>query len=69
MKKWDTLFVYLNPDKHDSVENISEINILYKESTSKLIFVSYSSTVQLFVNSGKNWWLCLFNNTCSQIFM
>ena len=69
MKKWNKLCVYLNPDKHDSVEDISGINILYKESTSKLIFDSYSSTVQLFVNSGKNWWLCLFNNTYSQIFM
>ena len=42
MKK-NVLFVSLNPEKNDSVEDISGINMLYKESTSKLIFDSYSS--------------------------
>ena len=43
MKDRNTLFVYLNPEKDDYVENISGINMLYKESTSKLVFDSYSS--------------------------
>lgn len=53
MKKGKALFVYLNPKKDDSVEDISGINMLYKESTSKLIFDSYSSLAQSFVNGGK----------------
>ena len=52
MKKGNALFVYLNPKKHDSVENISGINMLYKESTSQLIFDSYRSLVRSFVNEG-----------------
>ena len=32
-------FIYLNPQKDDSIEDISGLNTLYKESTSKLIFI------------------------------
>ena len=54
MKEEKALFVYLNPEKDDSVEDISGINMLYKDSTSKLIFDSYSSLAQSFVNGGKH---------------
>ena len=53
MKKGNVLFVYSNSEKDDSVEDISGINMLYKESTSKLIFDSYSSLAQSFINGGK----------------
>ena len=43
MKRSNTLFIYLSPEKDDSIEDISGLNTLYKESTSKLIFDSYSS--------------------------
>ena len=46
IKKWNTLFVSLNPERDDSVENISGSNMLYKESTLKLIFDSYCSLAQ-----------------------
>ena len=46
MKKGNALFAYLNPEMDDSVEDISEINMLYKESTSTLIFHSYSYLAQ-----------------------
>ena len=49
MKDRNTLFVYLNPKKDDYVEDIYGINMLYKESTSKLVFDSYSSLVQSFI--------------------
>ena len=48
------LIINLNPKKHDSVENISGIDIFYEDSTSKLIFDSYSSLAQSFVNCRKN---------------
>ena len=41
------------PEKDDSIDDISGLNTLYKESTSKLIFDSYSSLAQSFVNGGK----------------
>ena len=46
MKKGNTLFVYYNPEKIDSVQDISGINLLYNDSTSKLIFHTYSSLAQ-----------------------
>ena len=62
MKKGNILFVYLNPEKDDSVQNISGINMIYKDSTSKFISDSYNFLAQSFVNGGKNWWLCLLDN-------
>ena len=53
MKQSNTLFIYLSPEKDDSIEDISGLNLLYKESTSKLIFDSYSSLAQSFVDGGK----------------
>ena len=49
MKDRNTLLVYLNPEKDNYVEAISGINMLYKESTSKLVFDSYSSLAQSFI--------------------
>ena len=46
MKEWNTLFDYLNSEKDDSVEDISGINMLYKESASKLVSDSYSFLAQ-----------------------
>ena len=54
MKKGNALFIYLNPEKDDSVEDIYGIDMLYKESTSKLIFDSYSFLTHSFSNGGKN---------------
>ena len=54
MKQSNTLFIYLSPEKDDYLEDISGLKTLYKEPTSKLIFDSYSSLVQSFVNSGKH---------------
>ena len=54
IKEGNTLFVCLDPEKDDSVEDNSRINMLYKESTSKLIFDSFSSLAQSFVNGGEN---------------
>jgi len=58
MRKYDvnnnTLFVYLNHEKGDSIGDIPGLNTIYKEPTSKFIFDSYSSLVQSFVNSGKH---------------
>ena len=45
MKQAHILFVYLNREKDDSIEDISGLKTLYKESTSKLLFDSYSSLV------------------------
>ena len=42
MKQANTLFIYLNPENDNSIEDISGLNTLYKESISKLIFDSYS---------------------------
>ena len=53
MKQADTLFIYLNPEKGDSIEDISGLKTLYKESNPKLIFDSYSSLAQSFVDRGK----------------
>ena len=52
-KQANTLFICLNPEKDDSTEDISGLNTLYKESTSNLVFDSYSSLAQLFVDCGK----------------
>ena len=54
MKNDNILFVYLNPEKDDNIGDIPGLNTLYKESTSKLIFDTYSSLVQSFVNGGKH---------------
>ena len=54
MKNNNTLFVYSNPDKDDSIGDIPGLNTLYKESTSKLIFDYYSSLAKYFVNGGKH---------------
>ena len=53
MKEANTFFIYLIPEKDDFKEEISGLNTLYKESTSKLSFYSYSSLTQSFVNGGK----------------
>ena len=39
MNNNNPLFFYLNPEKDDSIGNIPGLNTLYKESTSKLIFL------------------------------
>ena len=54
MKEANTLFVNLNPEKDDSIEDISGLNTLIKESTSKLVFDSYSFLTQSFINGGEN---------------
>ena len=54
MKKGNASFIYLNPENDDSVEDIYGIDMLYKESTSKLIFDSYSFLTHSFSNGGKN---------------
>ena len=54
MKNDDTLFVYLKPEKDDSIGDIPGLNTLYKESTTKLIFDAYSSLAKSFVNGGKH---------------
>ena len=53
MKQANTLFINLNPEKDDSIEDISGLNTLYKDLTSTLIFDSYSSLAQSFVDGGK----------------
>ena len=53
MKQANTLFIYLNPEKDDSIEDISGLNTLNEDSTSKLIFDSYSFLAQSFVDGGK----------------
>ena len=53
MKQANTLFIYLNPEKDDVIEDISRLNTLYKESTSKLIFDSYSFLAKSFIDGGK----------------
>ena len=53
MKNNNFLFVYLNPEKDNSIGDIPGLNTLYKESTNKLIFDCYSSLAQSFVNGGK----------------
>ena len=53
MKHANALFIYLSPEKDDSIEDISGLNLLYKESTSKLIFDSYSYLAQSLVNGWK----------------
>ena len=50
----NTLFVYLNPDKGDSIEFIPGLNTLYKVPTSKLMIDFYSSLAQSLVNDGKH---------------
>ena len=54
MKNDNTLFVYLNPEKDNFIGTIPGLNTLYKETTSKLIFDSYSSLAKYFVNGGKH---------------
>ena len=54
MKKGNALIVYLNPEKDYTVEAISGIKVLYKESFSTLIIYSFSSLAKLFVTDGKN---------------
>ena len=53
MKQANTSFIYLNPEKDDYIEDISGLNTLYKESSSKLISDSYSSLAQSLVDGGK----------------
>ena len=53
MKQANTLFINLNPEKDDSIEDISGLKTLYKDSTSKVIFDSYRSLAQSFVDGGK----------------
>ena len=53
IKEANTLFIYLTPEKDDSIEDISGLKTLYKESSSKMIFDSYSSLAQSFINGGK----------------
>ena len=53
MKQSNTLFIYLSPKKDDSIEDISGLNTLYKESTSKLMFDSHSSLAKSFINDGE----------------
>ena len=49
------LFIYLfKPEKDDYIGDNPGLNALYKESTSKLIFDSYSSLARSFVNGGKH---------------
>ena len=43
MKNNNTLFVYLNSEKDDSIGGIPGLNVLYKMLTSELIIDSYSS--------------------------
>ena len=62
MKQANTLFIHLSPEKDDSIEDISGLNTLYKESTSKLIFDSYSSRAQSFVDGRKYRSLRFVNN-------
>ena len=65
MMKNDTLFVYLKPEKDDSIGDIPGLDTLYKESTSKLIFDAYSSLTKSFVNGGKHRSMRSFNNIYS----
>ena len=67
MKNNDTLFFYLNPEKDNSIGDIPGLNTLYKDSTSKLIFDTYSSLAQWFVNGSKHRWIRSFNNIYSQL--
>ena len=53
MKQANTLFIYLNLEKDDYIEDISGLNTFYKESTSKLIFKSYSFLTQSFSDGRK----------------
>ena len=53
MKQANTLFIHLSPEKDNYIEDISGLNTLYKDLTSTLIFDSYSSLAQSFVNLGK----------------
>ena len=69
MKNDNALFVYINPENNDSVEDVPGLNNLYKESTSKLIFDSYSFLTQSLVDIGKYGWICSFNNIYSQLFI
>ena len=39
MKKGNASFVHLNPEKNDSVEDVSGIAMLYKKLTSKLMLI------------------------------
>ena len=54
MKNDDTLFVYLNPEKDDSIGDVPGLNTLYKELTTKLISDAYSSLAKSFVNGGNH---------------
>ena len=38
MKQANMLFIYSNPEEYNSIEDISELITIYKESTSKLVF-------------------------------
>ena len=64
-----TLFVYLNPDKDDSIGDIPGLNTLYRESTSKLIFDSTSSLAKSFINGGKYRWMRSFNKIYIELIM
>ena len=53
MQKGNDLRIYLDHEKNESVTDISGINMLHKEPTLKLMFDSYSSLAQLYINGGK----------------
>ena len=69
MKNNNILFVYLNPETIDSIGDVPGVNTLHKESTSKLIFDSYSSLAQSYENGGKHWWMRSLNNIYSELFI
>ena len=54
MQKGNDLRIYLDHEKNESVKDISGINMLHKDPTLKLMFDSYSSLAQLYINGGKN---------------
>ena len=53
MMKNDDIY-FFKPEKDYYIGDIPELNALYKESTTKLIFDAYSSLAKSFVNGGKH---------------
>ena len=54
IQKRNDLRIYLDHEKNESVKDVSGINMLHKEPTLKLMFDSYSSLAQFYINGGKN---------------